>query len=35
VLLGPPLVWLSAAAWLLYNGAVGWGLFVVVWGSLS
>jgi predicted PurR-regulated permease PerM len=29
---GPPLVWLSAAAWLLYNGAVGWGLFLVGWG---
>jgi predicted PurR-regulated permease PerM len=29
---GPALVWLSAAAWLLYNGAVGWGLFLVGWG---
>jgi predicted PurR-regulated permease PerM len=29
---GPPLVWLPAAAWLLYNGAIGWGLFLVVWG---
>jgi predicted PurR-regulated permease PerM len=29
---GPPLVWLSAAAWLLYNGAIGWGIFVIGWG---
>jgi predicted PurR-regulated permease PerM len=29
---GPPLVWLPAAAWLLYNGAIGWGLFLVAWG---
>jgi predicted PurR-regulated permease PerM len=29
---GPPLVWLSAAVWLLYNGAIGWGLFLVGWG---
>jgi predicted PurR-regulated permease PerM len=26
------LVWLSAAAWLLYNGAFGWGLFLMGWG---
>ena len=32
--LGPPLVWISAAAWLLYNGAVGWGLFLIGWGFL-
>jgi predicted PurR-regulated permease PerM len=30
--LGPPLVWLPAAVWLLHNGAVGWGLFLVGWG---
>jgi predicted PurR-regulated permease PerM len=29
---GPPLVWLPGAAWLLHNGAVGWGLFLVGWG---
>jgi predicted PurR-regulated permease PerM len=29
---GPPLVWLPAAAWLLYKGAVGWGLFLILWG---
>jgi predicted PurR-regulated permease PerM len=30
--LGPPLVWLPAAVWLVYNGAVGWGLFLIGWG---
>jgi predicted PurR-regulated permease PerM len=30
--IGPPLIWLPAAAWLLYNGAVGWGLFLIIWG---
>jgi predicted PurR-regulated permease PerM len=29
---GPPLVWVPASAWLLYNGAIGWGMFMVVWG---
>jgi predicted PurR-regulated permease PerM len=32
--IGPPLVWLPAAAWLLYKGAVGWGLFLILWGFL-
>lgn len=31
---GPPLIWLPAAAWLLYKGAVGWGLFLIIWGFL-
>jgi predicted PurR-regulated permease PerM len=30
--LGPPLVWLPAAVWLLYNGAIGWGIFLIGWG---
>jgi predicted PurR-regulated permease PerM len=29
---GPPLVWLPAAVWLLYNGAIGWGMFLIGWG---
>lgn len=29
---GPPLVWLPAAAWLYYQGHVGWAIFLVVWG---
>jgi predicted PurR-regulated permease PerM len=32
--IGPPLIWLPAAAWLLYNGAIGWGLFLIGWGFL-
>ena len=31
---GPPLVWLPAAVWLLYNGAIGWGMFLIGWGFL-
>ena len=31
---GPPLVWLPAAVWLLYNGAIGWGMFLIGWGLL-
>ena len=30
--LGPPLVWLPAAIWLIYKGAFGWGLFLAGWG---
>ena len=29
---GPPLIWGSAAIWLFYQGAVGWGIFMLVWG---
>lgn len=29
---GPPLVWLPAVTWLLYKGAVGWGVFLAAWG---
>jgi predicted PurR-regulated permease PerM len=32
--IGPPLIWLPAAAWLLYNDAIGWGLFLIGWGFL-
>ena len=31
---GPPLVWLPAAVWLLYNGTIGWGIFLIGWGFL-
>ena len=30
--IGPPLIWGSAAIWLLYQGAVGWGIFMLLWG---
>ena len=31
---GPPLVWGSVALWLVVQGAVWWGIFVVAWGLL-
>lgn len=30
--IGPPLIWGSAAIWLFYQGAVGWGIFMLLWG---
>ena len=30
--IGPPLVWLPAAAWLFFHGQTGWAIFVAVWG---
>lgn len=29
---GPPLVWVSASAWLLFNDQIGWAIFLSVWG---
>lgn len=29
---GPPLVWGCAAAWLFYQGEIGWGIFMLLWG---
>lgn len=29
---GPPLIWGGAAIWLFYQGAVGWGIFMLLWG---
>jgi len=29
---GPPLVWVPATIWLFYSGAVGWGIFMALWG---
>lgn len=31
---GPPLVWGGAAAWLYFNGSMGWAIFMVLWGAL-
>ena len=31
---GPPLIWGGAAFWLFYQGAVGWGIFMLLWGFL-
>jgi predicted PurR-regulated permease PerM len=30
--MGPALVWLPGAIWLFYKGALGWGVFLAVWG---
>ena len=31
---GPPLVWGGAALWLFSHGENGWGIFMVIWGTL-
>jgi predicted PurR-regulated permease PerM len=31
---GPPLVWLPAAAWLFFQGSTGWAVFMLLWGAL-
>lgn len=31
---GPPLLWIPAAIWLFYHGAVGWAVFLVLWGFI-
>jgi len=33
--IGPPLVWVPAGLWLIQNGETGWGLFVLLWGTLA
>ncbi|MDO8786478.1 MAG: AI-2E family transporter [Sulfuritalea sp.] len=33
--IGPPLVWGGAAAWLAYDGQMGWAAFMVAWGFLG
>jgi predicted PurR-regulated permease PerM len=30
--MGPPLIWIPVAAWLYYQGQIGWAIFLVVWG---
>lgn len=30
--MGPPLVWVPAAAWLFWHGEYGYGVFLVIWG---
>lgn len=32
--IGPPLVWIPASLWLLYQGSVGWAVFMLLWGML-
>jgi len=31
---GPPLVWGSASVWLFAQGETGWGIFMVIWGTV-
>lgn len=31
---GPPLLWIPAAIWLFYHGAVGWAIFLLLWGLI-
>ena len=31
---GPPIVWLAAAAWLFSEGHNAWGIFMLAWGAL-
>jgi predicted PurR-regulated permease PerM len=31
---GAPLVWVPASLWLFYSGATGWGIFLLLWGTL-
>ena len=30
--MGVPLVWLPVTVWLFYQGAIGWGIFMALWG---
>ena len=32
---GPPLVWGTAAAWLAFDGQMGWAAFMALWGLLA
>ncbi len=31
---GPPLVWIPAGIWMMYQGSIGWGVFILVWGAV-
>ena len=33
--IGPPIVWGSAALWLVYEGQIGWAVFMALWGLLA
>lgn len=33
--IGPPLVWGGATAWLVYEGQLGWAVFMAAWGLLA
>jgi predicted PurR-regulated permease PerM len=29
---GPPMIWIPASLWLLYQGSTGWAIFLALWG---
>jgi predicted PurR-regulated permease PerM len=31
--IGPPVIWAGAALWLFAQGSVGWGVFMLIWGT--
>ena len=33
--IGPPLIWGGAAIWLVYDGQLGWAVFMLLWGFLG
>jgi predicted PurR-regulated permease PerM len=33
--IGPPLVWGGATLWLVYQGQIGWAIFMALWGLLA
>ncbi len=33
--MGPAVVWLPASIWLIYKGALGWGVFIAIWGFFA
>ena len=33
--IGPPLIWGGATVWLVYNGQLGWAIFMALWGFLA
>ncbi|MEO6434669.1 MAG: AI-2E family transporter [Tepidisphaeraceae bacterium] len=32
--MGPPLIWIPVTLWLFSKGAIGWGVFMLIWGLL-
>lgn len=30
--IGPPIIWIGAAIWLFFQGTIGWGIFMLLWG---
>ncbi len=32
---GPPIIWIGAAIWIFAQGAIGWGIFMVIYGVIA